>query len=165
MSTAGTSTSTITSTGTSGETAIRVVVFSGKKDDWEVWKEKFLVRASIKGYEGILTGEVKVPATHKADGTKEKLTADQETIADANKKGFGDLILSIDCSTPAGKIAFAIVKGTKTKTNPSGNLELAFQRLKTKYEPTTTPQLVHLTKEFHSKTLKPNQDPDTFITE
>ena len=50
-----------------GETSIRVVIFSGKKDDWESWKEKFSVRASIKGYEEILTGDEKVPATHESD--------------------------------------------------------------------------------------------------
>ena len=148
-----------------GETSIRVVIFSGKKDDWDSWKEKFSVRASIKGYDEILSGDEKVPATHDEDGKKLTLTEAEKAISDKNKKGFGDLILSIDCSTPNGKIAFAMVKGTKTKAYPSGNLHTAFQRLKTKFEPSTTPQLVHLTREFHSKSLKPGTDPDIFITE
>ncbi len=148
-----------------GETSIRVVIFSGKKEDWESWKEKFSVRASIRGYDEILSGDEKVPATHDVDGKKLTLSDADQAISEKNKKGFGDLILSIDCSTPHGKIAFAMVKGTKTKTNPSGNLYVAFQRLKTKFEPTTTPQLVHLTREFHSKSHKPGTDPDIFITE
>ena len=168
MSTVGGS--TIASSGTSSgisavDTNIRVVVFSGKKDDWESWKEKFVVKAAIRGYEGILTGEDKVPDTHNDDGTKKTLKNEDQLIADANKKGFGDLILSIDCTNPAGNVAFAVVKGTKSKTKPSGDLSVAFQRLKTKYEPSTTPQLMNLTKEFHSKFLKQGQDPDIFFTE
>ena len=154
-----------TTTTSSGETSIRVVIFSGKRDDWESWKEKFSVKAAIRGYEDILDGTETVPATHFTDGTKRNLTADEETIINNNKKGFGDLILSIDCTTAAGKVAFAMVKGTKTKENPQGNLRAAFLRLKTKYEPSTTPQLMQLTKDFHSKSLNKNQDPDIFITE
>jgi hypothetical protein len=73
--------------------------------------------------------------------------------------------LSIDCSTATGKVAFAMVKGSKTKTNPSGNVRAAFERLKNKYEPNTTPQLMQLTKDFHTKTLMKHQDPDLFITD
>jgi hypothetical protein len=154
------------SSGTSaGETSIRVVIFSGKRDDWESWKEKFAVKAAVRGYEDILEGTVQVPETHNPDGTKKTLTADQTAIVEANKKGFGDLILSIDCTTAAGKVAFAMVKGSKTKENPQGNLRSAFTRLKTKYEPSTTPQLMQLTRDFHSKILGKNNDPDIFITD
>lgn len=111
----------------SGETSIRVVIFSGKKDDWETWKEKFLVRSSLKGYEEILTGEVKAPDTHDDTNTKITLSADDQMIADQNKKGFGDLILSIDSNTSHGKIAFAIVKGSKTNKIPGGDLNLALK--------------------------------------
>ncbi len=34
----------------SGETSIKVVTFSGKKKDWPMWEEKFLARASHRGY-------------------------------------------------------------------------------------------------------------------
>jgi hypothetical protein len=87
-----------------------------------------------------------VPETHNNDGTKKTLSAENTAISEANKKGFGDLILSINCSTPAGKVAFAMVKGTKTKNHPGGNLRAAYLRLKTKFEPSTTPQLMKLTK-------------------
>jgi hypothetical protein len=161
-------TSPITSkktTTSNGETSIRVITFSGKREDWETWKEKFYVRATIRGYEELITGETAVPATHLIDGTKKTLSADDESLSDSNKKGFGDLILSIDCTSAAGKVAFAMIKGSKTTENPQGNVRLAFTRLKAKFEPTTTPQLMQLTKDFHSKVLLRNQDPDMFITE
>jgi gag-polypeptide of LTR copia-type len=158
-------TSGSTSGNHAGETSIRVVIFNGKKEQWESWKEKFLVRSSIRGYEDLITGDTKAPATHDKTGKKKVLTEEEQKLSDLNKKGFGDLILSIDCNTSAGLVAFAMVKGSKTKENPSGHLFNAFTRLKNKYEPNTTPQLMHLTKEFHSKVLKPNQDPDIYITD
>ena len=158
------STTTSTTGAGSGDTSIRVVVFSGKREDWENWREKFMVKASLRGYEGILLGDDKVPETHDKDGKKKTLKPEEQVIIEANKKGFGDLVLSIDCSTSAGKVAFSMVKGTKTTENPSGNLHAAFIRLKAKFEPNTTPQLVQLTREFHSKKLGRNQDPDIFIT-
>jgi hypothetical protein len=41
----------------------------------------------------------------------------------------------------------------------------AYLHLKSKYEPSTTPQLMILTRDFHLKTLQHNQDPDIYITE
>ena len=32
------------------ETSIRVVLFSGDKRDWMTWEEKYLARASSKGF-------------------------------------------------------------------------------------------------------------------
>jgi gag-polypeptide of LTR copia-type len=171
MTTATTTTATIASTSitsskasSTGDTSIRVIVFSGKRDDWESWKVKFTVKAAIRGYEGVLLGEDPVPKTHDVTGTKKTLTADEQVIATANKTGYGDLILSIDCSTAAGKVAFAAVKGAKTKEVPGGDLRAAYLRLKTKYEPSTTPQLMQLTREFHSKSLQSGHDPDVYIT-
>jgi hypothetical protein len=115
-STTGTTVSSLGSGGT-GETSIRVVIFSGKKEDWETWKEKFMVRASIRGYEAVLTGDDEVPETIDDNGDKKTLSADDQLIAEANKKGYGDLILLIDCTTSSGKVAFAIVKGSKTKSS------------------------------------------------
>jgi hypothetical protein len=149
------STVTSTLTGTSvGDVNVRVIPFSGKKDEWENWKEKFMVKAAINKYDGIINGDDEVPETHDKDGKKKTLKPEEQTIADLNKKGFGDLMLSIDYTTPEGKIAFNTVKGTKTKENPIGNLRIAMQRLGKKYQPNTSTQLVQLTREFHQKKLK-----------
>jgi hypothetical protein len=58
-----------------------------------------------------------------------------------------------------------MVKASKTIENPAGNVRTAYQRLKEKYEPSTTPQLMQFTKDFHTKVLLRNQDPDLFITD
>jgi hypothetical protein len=125
MASLNTNTSTINAS--TGETSIRVVVFSGKHEDWENWKEIFLVKAGIRGYDGVINGDDKVPPTHKADEAKETLTPEQSALVDLNKKVFGDLVLSIDCNNPGGIIAFSLVKATKTKDFPGGNLFKAFE--------------------------------------
>jgi hypothetical protein len=115
-STGGSTVGTSTLSSNTGEISIRYVTFNGKQSDWESRKEKFLVKAHMRGYEDILDGTESVPNTHDDKGVKvTNLTADQQKIVDLNKKGFGDLILSIDCTSAAGKVAFAAVKGTKTK--------------------------------------------------
>jgi hypothetical protein len=96
--------------------------FYRKEGDWENWKEKFKVRASIKGYDGILSGTDVVPKTHGTDGQKlTKSSAAEQAIAETNLKGFGYLIPSIDCSSAAGRVAFAIIKNTKTVNTLSPN--------------------------------------------
>jgi hypothetical protein len=150
-----------TSSGVTGDKNIHVVIFSGKQEEWENWKEKFFIKAAIGGYEGILNGDDSISPTHKADdNSKIRLTEDQQLIVDLNKKGFGDLVLSIDCTTPNVKVVFGIVKGSKENENPGGNLRMAYLCLKSKYEPSTTPQAMKLTQESNLKTLQPDQAPD-----
>jgi hypothetical protein len=148
-----------------GEPGICVIIFSGKKNDWENWKVKLVVRAYICGYHAILPGIKSVPDTCTEDGTKETLSKTDQGTETSNIKGFGNLFLSIDTSTSAGKVAFAMITYIKTKKNPEGNISAAFLCLKNKYKPITTPHLMQLAKAFHSKSLGKNQDPDTFITD
>jgi hypothetical protein len=49
-------------TRSSSETSIKMVIFSGKKKDWPMWEEKFLARASHRGYKHILMDEgIEIP--------------------------------------------------------------------------------------------------------
>jgi hypothetical protein len=58
----------------SGKTSIKVVTFSGKKKDWPMWEEKFLARASHRGYMHILMDKgIKIPTSDEMG-----LTLDQE---------------------------------------------------------------------------------------
>jgi hypothetical protein len=42
----------ISSSNTTGETSIQVVIFNGQTDPWDSWKEKFLVKAATPVSEG-----------------------------------------------------------------------------------------------------------------
>ena len=53
------------------EKAIRIVQFSGKKEDWQMWHRQFLAMAGKKKYKDVLLGTVKVPdASESLDPAK-----------------------------------------------------------------------------------------------
>jgi hypothetical protein len=100
---------------------ICVLNFSGKKKDWPTWSEKFQAKAKQSGIKDVLLGRVGIPRTKdRVDkGTEEgkRMLA----IIALNEIAFTELILSIDATSSAGKIAFGIVKGCKTKEYEDGN--------------------------------------------
>ena len=143
---------------------IRVLKFSGAKEDWSVWEEKFLARAKGKGYRDVLKGKTTVPddshvIDESTDAGKLELKARQ-----ANENAYEDLILSIDGDTREGRIAFGIVKGCKTKELPDGNAELAWTRLTNRYQSKSIPTLLKLKKDFMNSKFKDYNDPDVWIT-
>ena len=54
------------------EKSIRILIFSGKKKDWNMWSEKFLAKASMRGFDGILDGTTKVEKDSVTALTKEQ---------------------------------------------------------------------------------------------
>ena len=122
--------------------SIKIIPFSGKKEDWDIWEEKFLARASRKGYRRITeVDETDIPE----EGIPEQeLSLEECSIRRGNKLFYEDLILSIDSSENSGKIAFRLVKSCKTIRQPQGSAVLAWKRLKEKYAARTAPTLVRL---------------------
>ena len=119
----------------SNEKTIKVIEFSGKKKDWDFWEEKFIARASRRGYKEVLTCKpTEIPKDSEVlDPTK---AADKEKIKKKklNSLAFEELFLSIDISESAGKVAFRIVKQCKDKTDyPDGNAAPPWKRLTEKY--------------------------------
>jgi hypothetical protein len=41
--------------------AIQVLSFSGSKDKWPTWSEKFLAKAKLSGIKDVLLGKVLIP--------------------------------------------------------------------------------------------------------
>ena len=149
-----------------GTSSIRVIPFGGKTTEWSVWAEKFLARGRKKGYKDILLGKTNVPSAIDADDDEVTLSEEDKKTRELNEEAYIDLVLSINGETEAGRVAFQMVKGAKTRELPDGDSHLAWQRLREKYEPTTTVSRLSLMKEFQAKILKNvKQDPDVWITE
>jgi hypothetical protein len=89
----------------------------------------------------------------------------QYIAAGMNELAYTELILSIDDKTSSGKVAFNLVKGCKNKDYADGNANMAWERLKNKFEPSSAPSLVKLEKQFRKCSLQKGQDPDIWITE
>jgi hypothetical protein len=90
--------------------AIRVLNFSGRKEEWPTWSEKFLAKAKRSGIKDVLLGKLQIPKT--SEELEEKSEEGRRMIknADLNELAFTELILSIDVSNSSGKIAFGIKK-------------------------------------------------------
>ena len=119
------------------ETSIRVITFSGKKLDWSTWEEKFLAKSKRRGYKELLLGKNKIAIPKSSEILDETKDDDLKKIkiGELNESGYTDLILSMDTETSAGKIAFNIVRNSKTKDYEDGNITVAWTSLKRKYSP------------------------------
>jgi hypothetical protein len=79
--------------------SIKVISFSGKKNDWDAWEEKFLAKAKRKGYKGILMGTNWIPQDSKildptVDADKIKIE-----IREKNEIAYSKLILTTNSSS------------------------------------------------------------------
>jgi len=145
--------------------AIRVLNFSGKKDEWPSWSEKFLAKAKRSGTKDVLLGRIQIPKTLDFVDEKTEEGKKQLKIIDLNELAFTELILSIDVSSSAGKIAFGIVKSCKTKEYEDGNAALAWEKLRKKYDPVSAPSLVKTERMFRESKLSKDEDPEVWITD
>ena len=63
------------------------------------------------------------------------------------------------------KVSFALVKGAKNSKHKNGNAKVAWDNLKTKYEPNTGSELVDINQEYISLNMENDADPEDFITD
>ena len=138
--------------------SIKIIPFHGQKKMFQQWSGKFLAAARVRGYAGILTGSVKVPAEKEdlKDTETEKLKARSN-----NEKAYTDLVLSME-----DEVCFSYVDGAKSTKLPSGDAALAWKRLNNKYRPVTKQQRVSQRLDFQNSRLANwKDDPDEWITE
>ena len=110
--------------------AILVIPFYGKSDEWPIWSEKFLAKAKRYGFKGVLFGKVTIPKTDVVFNFESEEGKKMMMAADLNETAYTELILSIDDKTSGGKVAFNLVKACKTKDYVDGNAFMALERLK-----------------------------------
>ena len=146
--------------------SIKVIPFSGKKDDWSVWSIKFLARANRKGYKDMLTGKEAIPKDSEEPEASEPQGVKDEykRKRGLNETAYEDLILCINGDTPTGRVAFQCVKGSKTSDIEEGDSALAWKRLNDKFAPKTAPTRLNLRNQFNSSFLQTKQDPDEWLT-
>ena len=152
------------------EQSVKIIPFSGKRKDWSAWEERFLARAKRKGFKEVLLGREEIPAEFNEDGTANEIagaTAEEQKLLktrEKNELAYGELVLAMDTTKSAGKVAFNIVKRSKTKRFPDVNASDAWKGLCRKYAPKTAPSLAKLHKLFYGAKLRKGCDPDVFIT-
>ena len=148
------------------KSTIKLPPFSGKQADWQVWSEKFLARASRKGFKDVLLGRATVPPDSEVLDLSKSEDKKKKKLRDANDYAYEALILLINGETSTGRVAFSIVRNCKTKDLADGDVAMAWKRLCDKYEPKSAPLRLALKNEFNSKNLRSvKHDPDVWLTE
>ena len=112
---------------------------------------KWLAKANLKGYGKLINGPVPIPtesqylaSTLASDPTP--LDTKRVELYEMSVEAYHHLILSIDGESPAGRVAFELVHGSRTTDNPDGDVRLAWKRLVSKYEPKTAQSYIKLNK-------------------
>jgi len=79
--------------------SIRILHFTGKKEEWSTWSEKFLAKARRSGTKDVFLGKVTIPKTTKEINKKTDDGKIMMKIFDLNELAYTELILSIDVRT------------------------------------------------------------------
>ena len=97
-------------------------------------------------FQRFLLEKVRIPKTDEDYETDTEEGKKLMIAADMNELAYTELILSIDDKTRNGKVAFNLVKGCKNKDFVDGNANLAWERLRNKFQPQSAPSLVKMEK-------------------
>ena len=95
--------------------AIRVLNFIGKKEEWSKWSEKFLAKTRRSGIKDVLLGKVTIPKNNEEINKKTDEGKIMMKIFVLNELAYTELILYIDVRTSSGKVAFNMINGCKNK--------------------------------------------------
>ena len=143
------------------EAVPRLMRFTGKQADWQIWSQNFLARATLKKYASVLTGTLKLPVIPMPN-TIETTTQVQErqdledAFMNANSLGFAELMSSM-----FDDVSFSIVDKSRTDELPEGDFLLAWNGLKEVFKPSTPASKIMLKKQFYkSKLNNSTRDPD-----
>ena len=103
---------------------IRIVQFSGKKDDWQMWSKQFLALSGKKKYKEVLTSKTTVPAAATSIDVTATGGVEKQKDCDDNKTAYHNLVLS-----NPNKIAFNIINNATTTDLPNGDAALDWRNL------------------------------------
>ena len=86
-------------------------------------------------------------------------------LGELNELAYEDLILLINNSSSAGKVAVGLVMNAKSEDFPEGNCKVAWDRLVSKYALHTASSLCKLKSKFHNSKLELiDKDKDEWIS-
>ena len=140
--------------------AIRVIPFTGKKEDWRMWSRKFLARAKTRGYKTIINGTEISPKSTKTFNETTPRGRKMIKLQEANHSAYNDMLLSYE-----EEVSFGLVDEAITSEYPDGDARQAWKNLLAKFESTTMAMKKNFIKKFVTKVLGDStEDPDELIT-
>ena len=101
----------------SDEKAIRIIAFSGKKNDWRQWSRKFMAVANKRGHKEYV------------EGNKRISSSSSEEERGKNTAAYNDMLLAM-----TDDVSFGLVDESTTSECPDGDAFLAWSKLQQKFE-------------------------------
>ena len=102
-----------------------IIMFDGEKKYWNIWSLRFKDRATISGYDELLTGTKESPPECNDTNDKEEIR-----LRKMNKIGYCELLLDMKTEK-----CIQIVAESRTKELPSGDCYKAWSNLNSIYKP------------------------------
>jgi gag-polypeptide of LTR copia-type/Zinc knuckle len=150
-----------------GETSVKLILFSGKKSNWDTWSFAFESHGVIHGYMSILSGEEAAPTVKEFKAIRPDTTDDNEKaklcLYCLNSLAFSHLVTSMDISKDLTKVAVNLLRACKSTNYPNGDAHAAFKALNGYYNVKSVASAQMLLSKYHAMELKTNQDPAVFI--
>ena len=153
----------------SGVTTKRTIVFGGNPEDWEAFYAQWIAINFDRGWSDILDGTEVVPTKSEVDDAEAKSDSsksnDDKALLKRHEKNvecFNMLLISMDASKHAGRLAFHLVNTCKKPEYPKGNSKMAWDKLISKYAPKNVQTELALRKQFANTRLT-HGDPDDFM--
>jgi gag-polypeptide of LTR copia-type len=163
-----TTTTTATTKSSSIESnALKLIMFSGKKADWDSWFFGFETRATFHGYKKILKGK-EVPVSEDEYDNLDEDSMDLDVkkkikTFKLNMLAFSHLVSSVDTSNDAGKVVMNMLRTCTTKDLPGGDAKMAVDTLCGYYNVRSVVSAQMLLNKYYGMELKGNQEPSQFI--
>ena len=126
---------------------VQEVFLHGK---WKSYKKLLVSTGSMPGVDKIRIQD-EYESALEGDGDPDKKII---KLGELNKLAYEDIILLTNTSSSGGKVAFGLVKNTKSEDFPKRNCKVAWDRLVSKYAPHTALSLQKLKSQFHNSKLE-----------
>jgi hypothetical protein len=134
--------------------SVKVPIFRGTNEKWDMWKAQFKAYAHHKGFLAVLLG------SEVAKGETVTLTDKADIrIRKANDAAFASLIMA--CKSGA----FGHVNGARPTEFPNGSAKVAWEKLEAVYESNTMSDMVDLMDKWAKCGLVGENDPDIWFNE
>ncbi len=118
------------------EKNLKVIIFSGKQNEWKFWEVKLLARARCKGFKEILLGTVAIPKDLEKVNLTKSVEKKQQDIHELNELDFEELVLVIKTTKGDGRVpSFQSICCCMSNDNKKGNTVDAWKWLTNKYVP------------------------------
>jgi len=112
---------------------IYVVEFSGRDADWTRWVQRFAERAREMHFDEILDGTIKAPPESEILSLDTEEGKKKAKAREKNEEAYCELVLLISTRESCGKLAFHVVKSSKTQDLPSSDAYLVWTQLCQRY--------------------------------